>query len=46
MTQYLRTGTKDTFGALAYTPADQRFELEVVVEYADGTRQVWGTGSG
>ncbi len=46
VTRYLRAGTADTFGALAYTPADQRFELEVVVEYADGTRAVWGTGPG
>jgi hypothetical protein len=46
VSQYLRTGTKDTFGALAYTPVNQEFELEVVVEYADGTRQAWGTGSG
>ena len=46
VTQYLRTGTKDVFGALAYTTSDQRFELEVVVEYSDGTRTVWGTGSG
>ena len=43
--QYLRPGSRDTFGALAYTPSNQRFLLEVVVEYADGTRQVWGTGS-
>ena len=45
VTQYLRTGTRDTFGSLAYTPSNQRFELEVVVEYTDGTRQVWGTGA-
>jgi alpha-L-rhamnosidase len=46
VTQYLKPGSQDTFGALAYTPQDQRFLLEVVVEYADGTRQAWGTGPG
>jgi alpha-L-rhamnosidase len=45
VTGNLAAGSKDTFGALAYTTTDQRFQLQVVVQYADGTRQVWGTGS-
>jgi hypothetical protein len=44
VTRYLRAGSRDTFGALAYTPSNQRFLLQVVVEYAGGARQVWGTG--
>lgn len=43
VTGALRPGT-DTFGALAYTTQDQAFQLELVVQYRDGTRQVWGTG--
>jgi alpha-L-rhamnosidase len=44
VTRLLRPGT-NTFGALAYTTADQRFQLELVVQYRDGTTQVWGTGA-
>jgi alpha-L-rhamnosidase len=43
VTSALRGGT-DTFGALAYTTSRQEFQLELVVQYKDGTRQVWGTG--
>ncbi|HEY0934090.1 MAG TPA: family 78 glycoside hydrolase catalytic domain, partial [Trebonia sp.] len=43
VTSALRAGT-DTFGALAYTTAQPDFQLELVVQYQDGTRQVWGTG--
>ena len=45
MTSALRAGA-DTFGALAYSAAHPGFQLEVVVQYADGTRQAWGTGPG
>jgi hypothetical protein len=45
VTKAVKGGT-DTFGALAYTPSNRRFQLELVVEYADGQRQVWGTGKG
>lgn len=43
VTSALRGGN-NTFGALAYTTSDRRFQLELVVQYKDGTRQVWGTG--
>jgi len=43
VTKAIKGGT-DTFGALAYTASNRRFQLELVVEYADGQRQVWGTG--
>ncbi len=45
VTGALRAGT-DTFGALAYSPAHPDFQLELVVQYKDGQRQEWGTGSG
>jgi Bacterial alpha-L-rhamnosidase 6 hairpin glycosidase domain/Bacterial alpha-L-rhamnosidase C-terminal domain/Bacterial alpha-L-rhamnosidase concanavalin-like domain len=45
VTTALRGGT-DTFGALAYSPAHPDFQLELVVQYKDGQRQVWGTGAG
>jgi len=43
VTRALRPGT-NTFGALAYTTQDQAFQLELVVRYADGSTQVWGSG--
>jgi alpha-L-rhamnosidase len=43
VTSALRAGT-DTFGALAYTTASPGFQLELVVQYRGGERQVWGTG--
>ncbi len=45
VTKAIKAGT-DTFGALGYTSSDRRFQLELVIEYADGQRQVWGTGQG
>jgi alpha-L-rhamnosidase len=39
----LRPGT-NAFGALAYTTEDQALQLELVVQYRDGSTQVWGTG--
>jgi hypothetical protein len=45
VTSYLREGSKDTFGALAYTTSNQRFDLELIIEYQGGVRQAWGTGS-
>jgi Bacterial alpha-L-rhamnosidase 6 hairpin glycosidase domain/Bacterial alpha-L-rhamnosidase C-terminal domain/Bacterial alpha-L-rhamnosidase concanavalin-like domain len=45
VTKAIKGGT-DTFGALAYTSSNRRFQLELVIEYADGQRQVWGTGKG
>ena len=45
VTSQLKAG-KDAFGALAYSTQRQDFELELVVQYANGTRQVWGTGAG
>jgi alpha-L-rhamnosidase len=43
VTSLLRAGT-DSFGALAYSPAHPFFQLELVVQYKDGSRQVWCTG--
>ena len=39
------TPGNDTFGALAYAASTRGFQLELVVEYKDGTRQAWGTRS-
>jgi alpha-L-rhamnosidase len=44
VTSALRSGS-DTFGALAYTASNRRFELELIVQYQDGSRQVWGSGT-
>jgi Bacterial alpha-L-rhamnosidase 6 hairpin glycosidase domain/Bacterial alpha-L-rhamnosidase C-terminal domain/Bacterial alpha-L-rhamnosidase concanavalin-like domain len=38
------TPGNDTFGALAYAVSTPCFQLELVVQYKDGTRQTWGTG--
>jgi alpha-L-rhamnosidase len=43
VTRALRPGT-DTFGALAYTTQTQAFQMELVVQYKDGSTQVWGSG--
>jgi hypothetical protein len=43
VTKLLRAGT-DSFGALGYSPRHSYFQLELVVQYKDGERQVWGTG--
>ena len=36
----------NAFGALAYTTSDQRFLARLVVRYADGSTQTFGTGGG
>src|SRR6202012_5498761 len=43
VTRDLRPGV-DVFGALAYSTSKPFFQLELVVQYQDGTRQVWGSG--
>jgi hypothetical protein len=45
VTSILTRNSTRTFGALAYTQLDQQFVLEVVIQYLDGTRTVWGTGT-
>ena len=45
VTSALAPDSTATFGALAYTPLDQQFVLELVIQYADGTRTAWGTGT-
>jgi alpha-L-rhamnosidase len=44
VTKLLRAGT-DSFGVLGYTSAHAAFQFELVVQYKDGKRQVWGSGS-
>jgi alpha-L-rhamnosidase len=44
VTSELKPGSTDTFGALAYTTSTPRFQLELVIQYKDGTRETWGTG--
>ncbi|HEX3965478.1 MAG TPA: family 78 glycoside hydrolase catalytic domain [Trebonia sp.] len=46
VTSLLAKGSTDTFGALAFTQLDQQFVLQVVIQYTDGSRTNWGTGSG
>src|SRR5215469_15215714 len=46
VTSLLANGSTDTFGALAFTQLDQQFVLQVVIQYRDGTRTNWGTGTG
>jgi alpha-L-rhamnosidase len=46
VTSLLRPGAANTIGALAYTTSDQRFLADLVVRYADGTTQTFGTGDG
>jgi alpha-L-rhamnosidase len=41
----LASGATVTFGALAFTQLDQQFVLQVVIQYTDGSRTNWGTGS-
>jgi alpha-L-rhamnosidase len=45
VTSLLAPGSTDTFGALAFTQLDQQFVLQVVIQYTDGSRTNWGTGS-
>jgi alpha-L-rhamnosidase len=46
VTSLLHAGAPNTIGALCYTASDQRFEALLVVRYADGTTQTFGTGPG
>lgn len=43
VTGALRAGV-NAFGALAYSASHPSFQLELIVQYRDGTRQQWGTG--
>ena len=43
VTRLLKPGS-NAFGALAYSAAHPFFTLELVIQYQDGTRQLWGTG--
>lgn len=45
VTDLVRDGGANALGALAWTQADRRFQAQLVVEYDDGTRQTFGTGS-
>jgi alpha-L-rhamnosidase len=44
VTALLRPSAVNTIGALCYTSSDQRFEALLVVRYADGSTQTFGTG--
>jgi alpha-L-rhamnosidase len=44
VTSLLRPGAANTLGALAYTTTGQQFEALLVVRYADGSTQTFGTG--
>ena len=44
VTNLVREGGANTFGALAWTTRDEGFQAQLVVEYSDGTRQTFGTG--
>ncbi|GAA1955912.1 hypothetical protein GCM10009798_14020 [Nocardioides panacihumi] len=44
VTALLHRGQANALGAIAYTTSDKRFQAYMVVEYADGTRQTFGTG--
>ncbi|WP_370614580.1 family 78 glycoside hydrolase catalytic domain [Mumia qirimensis] len=44
VTSLLKPGADNAIGALAYTTSDKRFLAQLVVEYADGSRQTYGTG--
>ncbi|HWV57272.1 MAG TPA: family 78 glycoside hydrolase catalytic domain [Longimicrobiales bacterium] len=44
VTAMLRPGETNALGAIAYTTADRRFQAYLVIEYADGSRQTFGTG--
>jgi hypothetical protein len=45
VTSILTPNSVQTFGALGYTQLDQQFVLELVIQYADGSRAIWGTGT-
>ncbi|MGW9630288.1 family 78 glycoside hydrolase catalytic domain [Agromyces sp. NPDC055520] len=44
VTSLVRSGEANTLGAIAYTTSDKRFQAYLVVEYADGSKQTFGTG--
>ncbi|GAA1914108.1 hypothetical protein GCM10009737_14300 [Nocardioides lentus] len=44
VTEQLRAG-ENTIGAIAYTTRTQAYAAELVVEYVDGTRETFGTGT-
>ena len=46
VTDVLRSGATNAIGAIAHTTTDKRFQAHLVVEYADGSRQTFGTGPG
>jgi alpha-L-rhamnosidase len=46
VTDLVRDGGVNALGALAWTNRDKRFQVQLVVEYSDGTRQTFGTGDG
>nr|WP_214106148.1 family 78 glycoside hydrolase catalytic domain [Acrocarpospora catenulata] len=46
VTRLLRSGETNALGAIAYTTSDKRFQAYLVVEYADRSRQTFGTGPG
>ncbi|HKO94991.1 MAG TPA: hypothetical protein VJU61_27745, partial [Polyangiaceae bacterium] len=43
VTEAMLPGTTNTLGVLAYTTSGQKFQAELVVGYADGTREVIGS---
>ncbi|MEZ0577231.1 family 78 glycoside hydrolase catalytic domain [Nocardioides sp. MH1] len=45
VTGLLHSSRTNTVGALAYTTNTQKFQAQLVVEYADGTRDVFGSGA-
>ncbi|MCW3839871.1 glycoside hydrolase family 78 protein [Micromonospora yasonensis] len=45
VTELVRQGGANVLGALAWTASDRRFQAQLVVEYVDGTRQAFGTGT-
>ena len=45
VTSLLRPGRANALGAIAYTTSGQRYEAQLVVRYADGTTDTFGTGS-
>lgn len=46
VTDLVREGGANALGALAWTTRDKRFQAQILVEYADGSRQTFGTGEG
>src|SRR5690606_12298896 len=44
VTELVRERGANALGAIAWTQADHRFQAQIVIEYTDGTRQIFGTG--